>query len=33
MTDSASRIVGPILLTNSSVTLYTVPGSTTAILR
>jgi hypothetical protein len=33
MTDTASRVVGPILLTNSSVTLYTVPSSTTAILR
>lgn len=32
MTDSASRVVGPILLTNSSVTLYTVPAATIAIL-
>lgn len=33
MTDTAARVVGPILLTNSSVTLYTVPASTQAILR
>lgn len=33
MTDTAARIIGPILLTSSSVTLYTVPGATTAILR
>lgn len=33
MTDTASRIVGPTLLTNTTATLYTVPGSTQAILR
>lgn len=33
MTDTASRIIGPMLLTNSSATLYTVPAATTAILR
>ena len=33
MTDTASRIIGPMLLTNSSATLYTVPGGTTAIVR
>jgi hypothetical protein len=33
MADTAARIIGPILLTNSSVTLYTVPGSTKAIVR
>lgn len=33
MADTASRIIGPILLTNSSVTLYTVPSSTQAIVR
>ena len=33
MADLAARIVGPMLLTNASVTLYTVPASTQAILR
>jgi hypothetical protein len=33
MTDTAARVVGPILLTNSSVTLYTVPAATTLIIR
>ena len=33
MADTASRIVGPTLLTNSSVTLYTVPAATTVIVR
>lgn len=33
MPDTAARIVGPTLLTNSSATLYTVPGSTQAIVR
>lgn len=33
MADLAARIVGPILLTNSSVTLYTVPALTQAIVR
>jgi hypothetical protein len=33
MTDTAARVVGPMLLTNASVTLYTVPASTKAILR
>lgn len=33
MTDTAARIIGPILLTNSTVTLYTVPAATQAIVR
>ena len=33
MTDTAKRLVGPTLLTASEATLYTVPASTTAILR
>jgi hypothetical protein len=33
MTDAAARIVGPMLLTNSTVTLYTVPAATQAIVR
>lgn len=33
MSDTAVRPVGPILLTSSSVTLYTVPASTTVIVR
>lgn len=33
MTDTAARVIGPTLLTNSTATLYTVPGGTTAILR
>lgn len=33
MTDTAARIIGPMLLTNSSVTLYTVPAATQAIVR
>lgn len=33
MTDTAIRFVGPMLLTNAEVTLYTVPASSVAILR
>ena len=33
MTDTAKRLAGPVLLTGSEATLYTVPASTTAILR
>lgn len=33
MPDISKRIVGPLLLTSSSVVLYTVPASTTTILR
>src|SRR5688500_17517623 len=33
MADLAARIIGPILLTNASVTLYTVPAVTQAIVR
>lgn len=33
MTDTAVRPVGPILLTNSTVTLYTVPTASTLIIR
>jgi hypothetical protein len=33
MADTAKRLAGPTSLTASSATIYTVPGSTTAILR
>lgn len=33
MSDTAKRLVGPTLLTDSEVTLYTVPASTQAIIR
>jgi hypothetical protein len=33
MADTAKRLFGPALLTNSAATKYTVPASTTAILR
>lgn len=33
MTDTAARIVGPAFLANAAATIYTVPGSTSAILR
>lgn len=33
MADVPKRLAGPVLLTNSTATLYTVPGSTTTIIR
>lgn len=33
MADTAKRLVGPLLLNSTSTTLYTVPASTTTILR
>lgn len=33
MTDTAKRLVGPVMLTASGVALYTVPAATTTIVR
>jgi hypothetical protein len=33
MTDTAKRLAGPVAITGSNVAIYTVPGSTTAIIR